>query len=225
MEQRGRRIFTIDEDINTLRLVLKKIKNTKENILITNCICRLKIGDIKFHTIFDTALYNDENNMLIVLKENSIIDQNDFKELLDKNNSRYNEITFRDYIRFKKPETNKSLFFATNVSTFAKAIESSKKKGIDSCIYYPVVKGRFTIKYFYDKAQQEQLDDFLIRGLVELDDKYVLIVNDKNGYNLKYSKILNTLEKKKMDVEIDYSDTIKEQTSEKRWVKKHEERR
>ena len=222
MELAGRRIFTIQEDMNTLKLALDKIKDTTNNILITNSIARLKLGNTRFHTIFDTALYNDDRNLLILLKENIGINIDDFKVLLDKNNIFYNEISFKDYIRYKKPETDKELFFATNKSTFTKAIEMSQEKGINSCKYYPVIKGNFTIKYFYDKTHQEQIDDFLIRGVVELDDKYIMIVNSKDEYSLSHNKILSILEKKKMNVEFDYSDEIIEKTTEKRLVKKHE---
>lgn len=222
--EKGRRIFTIQDDLDTLKVALDRVKDTKENILVTNCISRLKLGGIKFHTIFDTALYNDENNILILLKDNSVITQEDFREMLDKNNTMYNELTFRDYIRYSKPETGKELFFATNNSTFAKAIEKSQRKGIDSCTYYPKVFGRLNIKYFYDKTLQEQLDSFFIRGVIELDDKYILVVINKDEYDLRYGKILTMLERKNINVDIDYSYEIPEKTTEKRLVKKYEER-
>ena len=222
--EKGRRIFSVQDDLDTLKVALDRVKDTKENILVTNCISRLKIGGIKFHTIFDTALYNDENNILILLKENSGITQEEFRKMLDKNNTIYNEVAFRDYIRFTKPETEKEMFFATNSSTFAKAIEKSQEKGIDSCTYYPEVSGRLTVKYFYDKALQEQLDNYLIRGVIELDDKYILVVINKDEHDLRYSKILSTLERKNMNVEIDYSYEIEDKKTEKRLVKKHEER-
>lgn len=222
--EKGRRIFSVQDDLDTLKVALDKVKDTKENILITNCICRLRLGGTRFHTIFDTALYNDDNNMLILLKENIGITQEEFREILDKNNTIYNEVAFRDYIRFTKPETEKEMFFATNSSNFAKAIEKSQEKGIDSCTYYPAVSGRLTVKYFYDKALQEQLDSYLIRGVIELDDKYILVVINKDEHDLRYSKILSILEKKNMNIDIDYSYEIDEKTTEKRLVKKHEER-
>lgn len=134
--------------------MLNKIQNTKDNILIKNCISRLRIGESKLHVIFDIILYNDEKNILIMIKDSSTITFDIFRELLDKNNVIYNELKFRDYLHFDKPETAKDIIFSTEMSNFIYSIEDSKKKGKNSCTYYPAMTGHFTIKYFYDKKNK-----------------------------------------------------------------------
>ena len=223
MQNKNKKIFAIQDNEETLIHALNKIRNTKDNILITNCISRLRIGESKLHVIFDTILYNDEKNILIMIKDSSTVTPDVFREMLDVNNVGYNEIKFRDYLHFDKPETSKDLFFATDISNFKFCIDESKRKGIDSCTYYPAMTGHFTIKYFYDKEKQEQLDDYYVKGILELDDKIILIVKEGEESNLYFKKILYELEKMGMNVEIDYSKMIEEPLRKKVLIKRNNE--
>ena len=223
MQNKNKKIFAIQDNEETLIHALNKIRNTKDNILITNCISRLRIGESKLHVIFDTILYNDEKNILIMIKDSSTVTPDVFREMLDVNNVGYNEIKFRDYLHFDKPETSKDLFFATDISNFKFCIDESKRKGIDSCTYYPAMTGHFTIKYFYDKEKQEQLDDYYVKGILELDDKIILIVKEGEESNLYFKKILYELEKMGMNVEIDYSKMIEEPLRKKALIKRNNE--
>ena len=223
MQNKNKKIFAIQDNEETLIHALNKIRNTKDNILITNCISRLRIGESKLHVIFDTILYNDEKNILIMIKDSSTVTPDVFREMLDVNNVGYNEIKFRDYLHFDKPETSKDLFFATDISNFKFCIDESKRKGIDSCTYYPAMTGHFTIKYFYDKEKQEQLDDYYVKGILELDDKIILIVKEDEESNLYFKKTLYELEKMGMNVEIDYSKMIEEPLRKKALIKRNNE--
>ena len=100
MQNINKVIFAIQDDEETLRHALNKVRNTKENILITNCISRLKLGESKLHVIFDTFLYNDDKNVLIMIKDSSIVTPDLFRELLDENNVSYNELNFKEYFHF-----------------------------------------------------------------------------------------------------------------------------
>lgn len=223
MQNKNKKIFAIQDNEETLIHALNKIRNTKDNILITNCISRLRIGESKLHVIFDTILYNDEKNILIMIKDSSTVTPDVFREMLDANNVGYNEIKFREYLHFDKPETSKDLFFATDISNFKFCIDESKRKEIDSCTYYPAMTGHFTIKYFYDKEKQEQLDDYYIKGILELDDKIILIVKENEESNLYFKKILYELENKGMNVDIDYSKMIEEPLRKKVLIKRNNE--
>ena len=83
--------------------------------------------------------------------------------------------------------------------------------------------GHFTIKYFYDKEKQEQLDDYYVKGILELDDKIILIVKEDEESNLYFKKILYELEKMGMNVEIDYSKMIEEPLRKKALIKRNNE--
>lgn len=83
--------------------------------------------------------------------------------------------------------------------------------------------GHFTIKYFYDKEKQEQLDDYYVKGILELDDKIILIVKEGEESNLYFKKILYELEKMGMNVEIDYSKMIEEPLRKKVLIKRNNE--
>lgn len=222
MNTNSRKIFAVQDDLSTLNTALEVFKDTSNNVLITNCISRLLLGGKKFHTIFDTALFSEDNNNLLIIKEKSEITPDVLKELLDSRNIDYNEITFREYLHFDKPESSKELFFASNEKSLKKAILTSKEKNIDSCTYYPRVKGNFRIKYFFFKEKQEQIEDYYLRGVIELDDKLIILVKDMDN-GLYYNKVLHELEKLNMSVVVDYSDEIEEPVKEKNLVKKGNE--
>ena len=223
MQNLNKKIFAIQDDLDTLKSAIIKVRNTDNNLLVTNCISRLKLGNQKLHIIFDTLLYNDDKNILIMIKDSSVVSPELFKEMLNNNNVGYNELNFREYLHFDKPETSKELFFATSISNLKYVIEKSMKNGSDSCTYYPAITGHFTLKYFYNKEKQEQLDDYYIKGLLELDDKIILIMKESIESTLYFKRILHELEKMNINVIVDYSKQIKESLKEKKLLKRKKE--
>ena len=223
MQNLNKKIFAIQDDLDTLKSAIIKVRNTDNNLLVTNCISRLKLGNQKLHIIFDTLLYNDDKNILIMIKDSSVVSPELFKEMLNNNNVGYNELNFREYLHFDKPETSKELFFATSISNLKYVIEKSMKNGSDSCTYYPAITGHFTLKYFYNKEKQEQLDDYYINGLLELDDKIILIIKESTEPTLYFKRILYELEKMNINVIVDYSKQIKESLKEKKLLKRKKE--
>ena len=223
MQNLNKKIFAIQDDLDTLKSAIIKVRNTDNNLLVTNCISRLKLGNQKLHIIFDTLLYNDDKNILIMIKDSSVVSPELFKEMLNNNNVGYNELNFREYLHFDKPETSKELFFATSISNLKYVIEKSMKNGSDSCTYYPAITGHFTLKYFYNKEKQEQLDDYYIKGLLELDDKIILIIKESIESTLYFKRILYELEKMNINVIVDYSKQIKESLKEKKLLKRKKE--
>ena len=223
MQNLNKKIFAIQDDLDTLKSAIIKVRNTDNNLLVTNCISRLKLGNQKLHIIFDTLLYNDDKNILIMIKDSSVVSPELFKKMLNNNNVGYNELNFREYLHFDKPETSKELFFATSISNLKYVIEKSMKNGSDSCTYYPAITGHFTLKYFYNKEKQEQLDDYYIKGLLELDDKIILIIKESTEPTLYFKRILYELEKMNINVIVDYSKQIKESLKEKKLLKRKKE--
>ena len=223
MQNLNKKIFAIQDDLDTLKSAIIKVRNTDNNLLVTNCISRLKLGNQKLHIIFDTLLYNDDKNILIMIKDSSVVSPELFKKMLNNNSVGYNELNFREYLHFDKPETSKELFFATSISNLKYVIEKSMKNGSDSCTYYPAITGHFTLKYFYNKEKQEQLDDYYIKGLLELDDKIILIIKESTEPTLYFKRILYELEKMNINVIVDYSKQIKESLKEKKLLKRKKE--
>ena len=223
MQNLNKKIFAIQDDLDTLKSAIIKVRNTDNNLLVTNCISRLKLGNQKLHIIFDTLLYNDDKNILIMIKDSSVVSPELFKKMLNNNSVGYNELNFREYLHFDKPETSKELFFATSISNLKYVIEKSMKNGSDSCTYYPAITGHFTLKYFYNKEKQEQLDDYYIKGLLELDDKIILIIKESIESTLYFKRILHELEKMNINVIVDYSKQIKESLKEKKLLKRKKE--
>lgn len=220
MHNNSRKIFAIQDNSNALIPALKIIEGTDNNLLIRNCISMIKLGEKKLHSVFDTLLYNDEKNILIMLRDSSEIIPDMFVELLEQNNTKYNELNFMDYPRYDRPETSKEIYFATDLSNFKHALKTSKAKDYNKCVYYPSVTGHLSLKYFYDRKLQEQLDYYYIRGVLELEDKIILIVSQRTNEDLYYKNILHELEKKNFEVTLDYSNEIEETLRKKVIIKK-----
>ena len=100
MHNSSRKIFAIQDNEKSLIPALKIIKGTENNLLIRNCISMIKLGEKKLHSVFDTLLYNDEKNILIMLRDSSKITPDMFVELLEQNDTKYNELNFMDYLRY-----------------------------------------------------------------------------------------------------------------------------
>lgn len=220
MHNSSRKIFAIQDNEKTLIPALKIIKGTENNLLIRNCISMIKLGEKKLHSVFDTLLYNDEKNILIMLRDSSKITPDMFVELLEQNDTKYNELNFMDYPRYDRPETSKEIYFATNLSGFKHTLKTSIENGNDKCTYHPSITGYFSLKYFYNKKLQEQLDYYYIRGVLELEDKIILIVSQRTNDDLYYKNILHELEKKNFEVTLDYSNEIEETLRKKVIIKK-----
>ena len=65
------------------------------NIIYSNLKCFFKIGNnIISNRKFDTMLYNEESDLLIMLMRDGIVNKEDIINYLEKNNKKYTEITF-----------------------------------------------------------------------------------------------------------------------------------
>lgn len=208
MVNRNFEMWAIQNNPYQLNDALEKIRDTNDSTLVTNCISRIKIGDKKLHTVFDTAIYNEKKNITIFLMQYGDIDIKELETILQKKNITYNEIKLRPYKAYKPRREQKDIFFATDMKSFTRPIRDSIMQGDTSCKYYPEACGRFSIKYFISKSLSELFDDYYIRGVVEFNDKLILIVNIKQPYNMYKRKIIKTLNELKIDTTIDPSPTI-----------------
>ena len=204
-------IHTIQNNAYQIKSIIQKLKNSNDTTLITNCITGLKVGNKKLCTIFDKALYSEENNILVLFVEYCSITPDEIKDLLDSNKIKYNEITFFKYSHFRPRKNKKELFFSTDIKSFNKCIKDSTNKGLKSCRYYPNMIGVLRLKYFIDKKKSEQFDVYSIKGLVELNDKLVLLVNNNKDYNMTRKKVLSELHRMNITTNIDDSMELPEE--------------
>lgn len=179
------------------------------SIIYSNLICNFKIGNQQVKTRqFDTALYNEESDILIMLMRGGKATKKDIIEYLDRNDKEYAEVSFAKEIEeYKDGNDIDELWFAREEYVLRDAIDDSLQKGNNSCDYYPVLEGNLSLEYMSNQEQRYAIDGRLFKGLIKLDDKIVLIINqpnnvDLNGLdrNLSYDIVLKVLKEKNIKV-------------------------
>ena len=207
-------IYTIQKNPSNIKDALNRIQYSRENILFTNCTSYLKVGNVKFKVQFDTALFSEENEMLILLIHGGELTSEDLKQQLEERNIPFHEVSF-DIKEYKDLEEEKEIWFARDGEFLDDAASNSKRKGYDLCTFYPTVKGKFDIQYNTDLEGTVALDRQEIRGIVEFDDKIILLINHVEDCNVYYKKALKILANRGIAVTMDQPEN---------WNKKHEEK-
>ena len=188
-------IYTIQKDPFNLEDALNSIQDSKDSILYTNCTSSLRIRNTKLDVQFDTALYSEEKEVLILLIQGGKLSSDDFRKQLDMRNISYHEVVFAKR-NFKDIEKEKEIWFARDGEFLDNAANDSKRKGYDVCSFYPTIKGKFDIRYNTDSDGTVVLGRQEIRGVIEFEDKYILLINHIEDCNVYYKKALKILAKR-----------------------------
>ena len=86
-------IFAIQKNNEDIIEALNSIKpKTKDVLIFNNCISKLKLAGKEVALHFDKMLYSRENNLLILVMQDSLVSFDDIKILLGEKN-----IHFREY--------------------------------------------------------------------------------------------------------------------------------
>ena len=198
MEKTKLDILLVQNDPKELYKALREIKSNRENILFSNCVSCLKVGNQYLNIQFDRAFYA---NKLVLVRRNCKIDNNDFKNILEEWNIKYQEVIFNDEdFEYKCRREIKNLYFPRGSESLINILEDSKKKGIEECNYYPYVEGVLRLKYFITNGSLEILDERYLKGLIELRDKLILLINQKEKRNVSMDKALKILRNEKLSV-------------------------
>ena len=197
MERSNLDIWAIQEDPEEINPAVEGVESSSTNLLFGNCISYLRLGRKKINVQFNTAFYSEDSDRLILLMKDGAISEEQLKEALDQRGIFYNEVYLLRHDK-KSQSDIKTLWFAREVDVLDSALKDSRKKGIDTCDYYPEVKGRFELRYVVDEDSVDELDSQKIRGVVVLDDKLVLMINNGENKNAYYHQILKVLQKNDM---------------------------
>lgn len=202
MESTKLDILTVQKDVSVLDKALDNLVNPAVNVLYTNCMSRLKMGGKVFGIEFDTALYSEENDKLILIMRGSGISEESLIEKLNVRGIEYAKVEFSNDTYEDYEDELKDIIFARDGSVLKESLRNSKNKGIDVCRYNPVMRGKFSLKYpgrfFIDEELGEienihVLEKLHIRGMVETDDKIILLLNDHDECNVYYKQVLGII--------------------------------
>lgn len=221
-------VWAIQNDPEELEVALDKLTKPATNILYTNCISKLSIGGELFAIEFDTVLQCDENDVLILIMRGSGITKEDLVKKLEERNIPYSEVVFSNYEYKDYKEKLKEIWFARDASVLKEALTDSKKKENDVARYNPVIKGKLSLKHPgrpYLKEECEEIKPIItfkripIRGVIETEDKIILIINNLEDYNIYYKQALKVLSETGMTPVIEDYETFEKKDKAKQKVK------
>ena len=177
-------IYAIQNDIEEFDFALSKV-DKGINYIYSNCTYDLKIGWNKIkRKKFDTFLYNEESDTIILLLKNGIFNKSDLINFLEKTNKEYYEINFKKLN--KSCETNdeySNLYFCRDKESLKEYLKYFINNNDIYCEYYPDVESYFMLGYVTESDEKIEVEGRVFRGLLKIDNKLVLIVNQKYNFN------------------------------------------
>lgn len=165
------------------------LEDSQDNILYNNCRSYLRIGDRKLKIQFDTALFCEDKERLILLKRDGNLTPDMLRMILDEKKIPYNEVTFLEGQPVQQDEL-KEIWFARDKYVLDDALRESRDKGIDVCEYYPDLGGRLELRYTDDDGHYVTFYKQSIRGAMILEDKIIILMGRGNKRNINFQQAL-----------------------------------
>lgn len=216
-------IWAVQKNPNEIITALNNVKDSDDNYLYTNCLCNLEIGNSVIYAYFDTAFSSIKNDILILLMRNGYVESEDLKKLLDSKSITYKEIvsdTYQD--DYRRKDTLKEIWFAREKNVLEDALISSKSNNINTCTYYPKVNSKLRLgTYKQGERRPVVFEQTKIEGMIELEDKIVLLINEKDPKNITMRDIFNLTENLNISTLVNTTTSYEvEKINNKEYVKK-----
>ena len=130
-----KKIYIIKDDTIFLDKILDKFTQGL-NILYNNCLCHIRMdGEVIRTNKFPTILYNEDNNIYVILCSDGIIKNEDLKKVLNKKSIIYHEIIFQKP-KHRTTNENWELYFCTETGTLRNYLKHLINQGLCDCNYY-----------------------------------------------------------------------------------------
>lgn len=193
-------IYAIQNNVEELKFALSKL-DKGINYIYTNCTYDLKIGWKKIKSKkFDTFLYNEESDTIIMLLKNGIVNKKDIINYLEKTNKEYYEIKFKKLNNScENKEEFSNLYFCRDKESLINILNQNIYKENLYCEYYPDIESYFMLGYVTEHDEKIEVDGRVFRGLLKIADKLVLIVNQKYNFN-EFGESRNLTEKEILEI-------------------------
>ncbi len=172
-------ISLIKDNPKTLNRSLSKVQNGI-NIIYSNCISHIKIDKDTLKTNkYDTLLYNEDNNIAIILQKDGKIKKQELIEKVPENS--INEIKFT---RLHNSDIEKKdqfeILFCNDDEDLDNTIKDVINAGKDRCYYYTDVRFLFQMGYINKSGYPMIILEKEGLGMIKFDN--ILIFIDKNYY-------------------------------------------
>lgn len=201
-------VWAVQKEPNDFQTALANIKKDSEkNILFSNCHTNFCIGNHKIKSKkFNVVLSSEESDVLILFMKDGVATVEDVRKYLDDKEINYHEVIFKEpKNQIPQDSSLKELWFAREKAVLEDAILDSKSKQHTTCTYYPKVRGKLEIGYTTEKNYFVEVEERMLKGLVEFDDKIVILINQYEKRNMNEIQVYETLNENEIDINIECS--------------------
>lgn len=213
-------IWAIQDNKDEIYQALDHITNSQNNILFRNCICNFRIEDININVLFDTMFYCEDTDTLILIMRGGALSTKELESELRKRKIFYHQVVFNDNDFTYEPEKNiKPIWFAREKYVLVDAFQDSKDKGNSQCNYYPNVKGDLSMEYLTSTFTNEKIDGRDFKGLIETEDKLILLINQNDKRNLEIQGVFQVAESMGITTNVDMSRNVVSLKKSKQYIK------
>ena len=210
-------IQNVKEEIND---ALENVTSSSTNILFRNCLCTFKIEETDINVLFDTMFYAEDSDTLILLMRGGALSSAELIAELDKRNIFYNEVKFDDNdFTYEADYNAKQIWFAREKYVLDDALKDSKENGFNKCVYYPNVTGNLSMEYLTSTFDTEKVDGRDFKGLLELEDKLILLVNQNDKRNLDMHGVFQVTESVGIMTNVNTSRDVASLKNNKQYIK------
>lgn len=207
----------VKEEIND---ALENVTSSSTNILFRNCLCTFKIEETDINVLFDTMFYAEDSDTLILLMRGGALSSEELISELDKRNIFYNEVNFDDNdFTYEADYNSKAIWFAREKYVLDDALKDSKENGFNKCVYYPNVTGNLSMEYLTSTLDTEKVDGRDFKGLLELEDKLILLVNQNDKRNLDMRGVFQVTESVGIMTNVNTSRDVASLKNNKQYIK------
>lgn len=172
---------------------VKNVRKSKKNILFRGCVSSLTLGSQEIKVYFDTVFFSEESDLIMFLMKDGEFTGEDLKNYLKSQAIPCSDILLKTHEE-QKTEPEKEIWFARERYVLEDAIQDSLDRGNDTCTYYPLVKGNFEVSCFTKRGEKAPIDGRDIEGVIELEDKIVLLIQQGEARNLCMKDAMSILD-------------------------------
>lgn len=172
------------------------------NIVYSNLKSSINLNGIKLKSRkFDTMLYNEEDNLIILLMRGGTLFKEDIINYLDIYEKPYAEVTFeKNPYEYQDGDDIPELCFVNNKKDLSDELIECVLSNINDCKYYISLKGTMDLGYMDRFDNRVTLDKKRYKGVLKFENKLIFLSpND----NLTQDSILNILKKYMINYDID----------------------
>lgn len=173
------------------------------NIIYSNLKSSIKLNGMRLTTRkFDTMLYNEEDNIIILLMRDGLLSKEDIIEYLEIYEKPYAEITFLEnvYDEYKNDKNVPELVFVNNKKDLCEELAYCWCNGEYKCKYYILLSSTSNFGYMDKYDYRFSIDKRSYKGVLKFNNKLILLSDE---FNLSKDSVINILKTYQINYEID----------------------